>query len=103
MDYTHFFWSFWAVAPLYCTSHQQCHEDTTCHINGAHTQCSGFDDQHKNCEIGECTCVRGQHDPRCDNLPNNYDLEDGGWCFDGRRDEHCMTPSIFSYTFFVNI
>lgn len=34
-------------------------------------------------------CVRGAEDHRCQGKPYGFDLEDGGWCWGGRRDTFC--------------
>jgi len=44
------------------------------------------------CHEGQC--YTGTRDARCTEMPNtgepgSPDLGDGGWCYDGRRDQHC--------------
>lgn len=34
-------------------------------------------------------CYTGTKDSRCEDRDNLFDLGDGGWCYDGRRDEMC--------------
>jgi len=77
-------------APEICTQHSDCLY-SSCDIDGyslaAH--CSGADDEWRDCEKGECVCVHGNSDIRCEGKPTEFDLLDGGWCYDGRRDAHC--------------
>ena len=45
-------------------------------------------------------CYTGTNDSRCDSQANSYDLGDGGWCWDGRRDILCPlndSPKYFTY------
>jgi len=76
--------------PELCTQNSDC-SYSTCDIDGYSlgAQCSGADDASRDCEKGECVCVHGNTDFRCEGKPNNFDLLDGGWCYDGRRDAHC--------------
>lgn len=69
-------------APLRCNSTDQC-------------QYSGCDHP----DMVACTehsCYTGAFDIRCSNKTNGHTLGDGGWCWDGRRDQLCPHPPIRS-------
>ena len=91
------FFVFWDV--LRCTSHTDCYEDEHCHLPNfdLSSTCSGLHDSTRNCELGDCFCIRGHYDFQCDGLPNEQELEDGGWCYDGRRDEFCLAQGKISW------
>ena len=78
---------------LHCSSHDDCHNDLNCNRPywDLSSTCAGFRDPSKDCTHGECVCVRGYYDFRCDGEANLFDLEDGGWCWEGRRDEFCVS------------
>jgi len=41
------------------------------------------------CAMGECKHYGGVKDSRCEGQLNGFDLDDGGFCHDGRRDRYC--------------
>ena len=55
------------------------------------SSCLGLHDPEKDCEQGECVCIRGEYDPDCTHKQRFFDVQDDGWCFDGRRDEYCVS------------
>ena len=40
----------------------------------------------------EGVCYTGTKDKRCKGKKNEFDLKDGGWCWEGRRDIMCPAP-----------
>jgi len=42
------------------------------------------------CGFGICKHYGGVPDGRCDGKDNGFDLGDGGFCWDGRRDKYCL-------------
>ena len=84
---------------LHCSSHQECHNDIHCTKLDwdLSSTCLGLHDPETDCKNGECGCVRGHYHPNCTNQQNYFDLQDGGWCFDGRRDEYCVDQSTSNY------
>ena len=64
--------------------------------------CLNLNDSEIDCEHGGCVCVRGDIDARCYQKTNNFDLQDGGWCSEGRRDEYCPPNGNFFFIFKQN-
>jgi len=74
----------WQQCDWYPYSHRDC--DPPCEdIPG----CDQLD--HVGCWKG--TCYTGTIDSRCDGKENRFDLGDGGWCWNGRRDQECSAAS----------
>ena len=57
--------------------------------------CLDANDSETDCKHGGCVCIRGDIDARCYQKTNNFDLQDGGWCSEGRRDEYCPPNGNF--------
>jgi len=65
-----------------CRDNWQCTESPDCHRdrNSPH-----------GCHDGKC--YAGKADERCEDKKNGFDLRDGGWCWDRRRDVECSPIS----------
>jgi len=60
---------------------QQCSTDADCNFDGC--------DQPDLVKCYKKQCFTGTKDINCADKANGFDLEDGSWCFDGRRDMRC--------------
>jgi hypothetical protein len=60
---------------------QQCSTDADCHFDGC--------DQPDLVKCHKKQCFTGTRSDNCTDKANGFDLQDGSWCFAGRRDMRC--------------